>query len=410
MGVCGNGIVEAGEACDDGNTVVGDACSDCKLPGTPVWTQTYNGSNGTGDSWLGVKTDPSGNVIVAGVRFVGQSSDAVVAKYDANGNQLWVQTYNGGSNGDDAAYGVTTDAQGNIIAVGYETSPGYDIDNKNIWIRKYDPNGNPLWTKTYVGYDTLSVYDEDDIGYGVATNAAGDVFITTTIGYDGASGDFDILVAKLSGTNGSILWNDVLDTANDDEGSAITVDAAGRVIAAGYTVTSAGGTDMWIRKYQDGGSSNTILWTKTYDDAAHGNDFAFGVTADASNNVVVVGAEPVNGQFDASIRKYDANGNLLWTQRHAGAAGQIDLAAGVACDAAGNIYVGGSEETANATANTWTAKYTPAGAIVWSDVYNGSGNGDDYANGVAVDANGYVYAAGYATEQTEVAWLRKYVP
>ncbi|MFT3774424.1 MAG: DUF4215 domain-containing protein [Minicystis sp.] len=411
--VCGDGFIQAGETCDDGNTNNGDGCdSTCKLsPGAPVWTQTYDGSNGAGDSWNAVAVDPSGNVVVAGVRVVGQTTDAVVAKYDSSGTQLWVQTYNGGVNGDDVAYGVATDAQGNIVVVGYETAAGYVTDNKDIWIRKYDPNGAVIWTKTYLGYDDDTVYDQDDMAFGVATNAAGDVFIASAITYDGAAGDVDILVGKLSGATGAIVWTDSYFTNGDDEATAITVDAAGRVIVAGYAASTAGDSDMWIRKYQDGGTTKTVVWTKTYDDAAHQNDFAFGVATDGANNVVVVGAEPVASQFDASIRKYDANGNFVWTQRRAGAAGGTDVAAAVRCDAAGNVYVGGSEMTANMTANAWTAKYSSTGTtVVWSDVYNGTGNDDDYVNGVAIDASGNTYAAGYTTTTSPVGWLRKYAP
>jgi cysteine-rich repeat protein len=31
--ICGNGIIEAGEACDDGNLVNGDGCDNCTLTG-----------------------------------------------------------------------------------------------------------------------------------------------------------------------------------------------------------------------------------------------------------------------------------------------------------------------------------------------------------------------------------------
>jgi uncharacterized delta-60 repeat protein len=415
--MCGNGVVETGEDCDDGNTTDGDGCNNnCKLSsGTPVWTQTLNGSNGLLDTWYAVTVDSAGNAIVAGARVVGQTTDAVVAKYDPTGKQLWLQTYDGGVNGDDAANSVAVDAQGNIIVAGSVTEAGVATDNKDMWIRKYDPSGNVLWTKAYYGYDSSSgPYDDlDDIAYGVAVNAAGDIFVATTITYDDTVGDVDILIGKLTGATGDIVWADSYygPGDSDDEALSIAVDPTGQVIAAGITMTAAGDYDMWVRKYQDGGTTPTILWTQTYDDAAHQNDLAFGVATDASGNVVVVGEEPVNSQFDASIRKYDTNGNLLWTKLHAGAAGGADRIMSVRCDAAGNIYVGGSETTANATGDAWMAKYSPDGnTILWSDVYNGTGNDEDGVNGVAVDANGNAYAAGYTTTTSTIAWLRKYAP
>jgi uncharacterized delta-60 repeat protein len=413
--MCGNGLVEAGEDCDDGNMNNGDGCeSNCKFTsGAPVWTQTFDGSNGALDTWYAVTTDPTGNVVVAGARLVGQTTDAVVAKYDSTGKQLWIKTYDGGVNGDDAANGVATDAQGNVIVAGFVTAAGIATQNKNIWVRKYDPSGNVLWTKSFYYYDSTDspADDQDELAYGVATNAAGDVFVASAVTYDATVNDLDISILKLSGTTGSAIWDDLYDNGDDDEGYAITVDKNGRIIATGITTTTTGGADMWIRKYNDGAAAPTVVWTKTYDDAAHQNDFAFGVATDASGNVVVVGAEAVNSQLDASIRKYDTNGNILWTQRRAGPAGGTDIASGVACDAAGNIYVGGSEMAANMTANAFVAKYSPAGTtVLWSDVYNGTGNDEDGANGVAVDASGNAYAAGYTTTTSTVAWLRKYAP
>ncbi|APR77625.1 Putative exoglucanase a (1,4-beta-cellobiosidase) protein [Minicystis rosea] len=409
--VCGDGFVQAGEQCDDGNTTNGDGCdSTCKSsPGAPVWTQPYN--VGTDDGWNAVTVDPSGNVIVAGFRTVGTTTDAVVAKYGPTGNQIWVRTYNGAYNGNDVAFGVDTDAQGNIVVVGYETSAGTQYANTDMWIRKYDASGTTIWTKTYLGYNDTTVFDENDVAYGVALNAAGDVFVAAARAYDSATDDTDILIYKLSGATGAFIWGDADFSDYTDKGTSIAVDAAGRIIAAGYKTNAAGDIDMWIRKYQDGATAPTVLWTTLYDDAAHDNDYAFGVATDASNNVIVVGAEAVSGQIDASIRKYDANGNFLWTQRRAGTAGGTDAAGAVACDATGNIYVGGSDTVAGNTTNAWTMKYAASGTpIVWSDVFNGTGNGDDYVNGVALDTTGNTYAAGYVTNATPVAWLRKYSP
>lgn len=45
IGTCGNGIVEAGETCDDDNTIAGDGCSDtCQSEGSAVFTVPYTQS------------------------------------------------------------------------------------------------------------------------------------------------------------------------------------------------------------------------------------------------------------------------------------------------------------------------------------------------------------------------------
>ena len=43
-------------------------------------------------------------------------------KYDNNGNQIWLQRYNGPGNGDDEGNAIAVDADGNVYVAGYETT------------------------------------------------------------------------------------------------------------------------------------------------------------------------------------------------------------------------------------------------------------------------------------------------
>ena len=44
-----------------------------------------------------------------------------------------------------------------------------------------------------------------------------------------------------------------------------------------------------------------------------------------------------------------------------------------------------------------TIKYSSAGVPLWTNRYNGPGNGDDYATAVAVDGSNNVIVTGYST-------------
>jgi hypothetical protein len=57
-------------------------------------------------------------------------------------------TFNGAANGDDEILDIALDTDGSIYAVGYETVSG---QGQNIWVRKYDTNLNPVWTRTHDG-------------------------------------------------------------------------------------------------------------------------------------------------------------------------------------------------------------------------------------------------------------------
>jgi hypothetical protein len=63
-------------------------------------------------------------------------NDIVTIKYDKNGNQLWLQRYNGPGNGDDEPSAIAVDASGNVYVTGYETVAGGGTEMVTI---KYAP-------------------------------------------------------------------------------------------------------------------------------------------------------------------------------------------------------------------------------------------------------------------------------
>src|SRR5205814_1033378 len=150
----------------------------------------------------------------------------------------------------------------------------------DIFVRKYSPAGEPIWTRKLTGGAT----GFNNTGYEVATNAAGDIFLAAGVQTAALQGR-NIFVAKLAPNTGDVIWADAEAGlgSNDDEAFSVTVDAAGNVVAAGYIAT-ANGTDAWVRKYKDDGSSYTPLWTQTYNDANSGADSGLSVATDLKGN------------------------------------------------------------------------------------------------------------------------------
>jgi cysteine-rich repeat protein len=412
VAACGDGFVQKGvEACDDGNQQDGDGCNnDCVVSGTPAWTESYDGAANGQDVWNSVAVDTTGSSIyVAGSEATAdQGLNAVVRRYDAAGKVLWTQSYNGAANLDDQAIGVAVDAKGQAIAIGQETNADKSTD---IWVRKYSPAGEPIWTQKLNG----GAAGFNNTGYKVATNSDGDIFLAAGVQTVTTQGR-NIFVAKLASDTGAVVWVDALDGAGggggDDEAFSVAVDAAANIIAAGYT-TTAKGTDAWVRKYKDNGSSYTILWTQTYNDPFDGADSALSVAADLRGNVIVSGAETnSSGKFTSWIRKYDSNGNVIWTKGYDGAMDQDNAAVGVAADATGAVIVTGYATLANATTDVWVRKYSAEGAVLWTQSYNDEASGNDAGNDIAVDANGFIYVAGSeaGTAETLDGWLRKLAP
>ena len=127
----------------------------------------------------------------------------------------------------------------------------------------------------------------------------------------------------------------------------------GRYDGGSGSLTSAGGSDVFVSKYD---AEFTHLYTRTFGGAGDDRLGAFDVN-DAGDFVVVVGSR---------LMRFDARGALLWTHDVS------DAHAAVAVDVAGITYV--AENGGVAPAFTLTA-LDAQGAALWADSANAGNNG-----------------------------------
>lgn len=135
-------------------------------------------------------------------------------------------------------------------------------------------------------------------------------------------------------------------------------------------------------------------WVKKYAGAVN-NDEAKAVFIDASGNVYVTGRSMsmING-YDIVTVKYNTSGTVLWTAVFNGSGNSTDEGNDIASDGT-NIYVCGVTTRSPSTGLDYiTIKYNAStGAVLWSSVYNGAGNLDDVATHLAYK-NGRIYITG----------------
>jgi cysteine-rich repeat protein len=399
---CGDGEVNGPEACDDGNPVDGDGCNvDCVQSGSEVWTVGYGGEDAGNAIARGVAVDAFGNVIVVGEEFVvGQNANVWARKYTPEGDELWTRAWDGPSSGDDRAYAVAVDPDGDYVITGeqYEAGEGADI-----FVAKLAPDGETVWQFAHSGDSGLG-----DRGFGVAVDPVGNIAVT---GEEYKLIGLHNVWTRLMDADGAEIWTQVHDAnAGNDAGRAVAFTAAGDVVVAGDIYVPIGLADLWLRKYA--AADGAELWTRTSDNMA-GNDRWHALAIDAEGNLGLVGeVYEVNGLSAIVVAQYSASGNPLWTNFQDSDGGDNDVGHGAAFAATGELVAVGEEYTANDFARTWTRKYDPDGNELWTQVYDGADGGNDVAYAVAVDADGYVYAAGstYEVGQFAQVWLRKYAP
>ncbi|HEY1691527.1 MAG TPA: hypothetical protein VGG39_05175 [Polyangiaceae bacterium] len=233
------------------------------------------------------------------------SSDAFVAKLDANGSLQWALQF-GASRATVSATAIALGPQGDMAITGtYEGSLGNgtttSAGGRDAFVLKLDSTGATQWVRTFGGAGM-------DSGTSAATNDRGEVLVTGS--YEGAIdmgtgqlpefGMEDVFVAKL-GAGGSTVWaegfggnlnDDAVSVAFDASGDAVTLgDYAGTVDLGTGSLASccppAGpeGLDIFVAKYD---SEGRALWAHNYG-SMDPWDKGDGLVVDPSGTIYIAG-------------------------------------------------------------------------------------------------------------------------
>lgn len=375
-----------------------------------------------------VDFDPSSNEF--NLAAVGKY-DAYLAKYDSDGNLIWVISIGG----PEWIYGrrIVLDDQNNIYMVGYfkgeadfdPSAEDYVLEGVELdgYLAKYDSDGNFMWA-----FDIGNEYN--CMAYDVGIDHDNNVWVSGTVNgavdFDPSANEFilnghgfmDAYIGKYT-TDGEFIWAGeiggelslfYLPTFDfDDEGNiyytsyfdaTIDLDPGENV----YEVESAGSTDILLIKLNNsgnfewgfsmGGEFQDMTRDIVYD---NGKVFITGmyeatIDFDPSEGEAIYTS---NGDYDAYFAVYSTDGNYLFSKSIV----SVDPTEGqtITIDSEKNIYMAGtffrtvdfdpSEEVFELTAqgfwDMYTAKYTDEGDFVWA-IYAG-GNENDYAYQLLVD-------------------------
>ncbi len=86
--------------------------------GVEQWNMRYNGLGNVGDVATSIAVDNSEYIYVTGYSFANFNADFTTLKYDSDGKQVWLTSYNGPQNSQDFPDLVTVDKSGNIYIAG----------------------------------------------------------------------------------------------------------------------------------------------------------------------------------------------------------------------------------------------------------------------------------------------------
>lgn len=363
----------------------------------------------------------------------------------------WAHSFGGPVN--DEALALTADSSGNVISTGYYTGtvdfdpgPGSSImtsQNKDIFIRKTDPQGNFSWVRR-IGNTG------DNIATQISCDTSGNIYVagsfTGTLDFDPGAGVFnmtaagtfgatDIFIVKLDPA-GIFIWAKRIggQQANDCRGMVITPDNS--ICITGQFGDSTdfdpgAGThyeycqifyDAFVLKLTSAGN---FVWVKTFT-GPHGWEEATSLSTDISSNLYCItnlndsvdydpgpGTAWLNGTGGSVIVKLNASGNYVWAKYFENlSTSQYPHA--ISADNNQRVYVAFNySDTADADPGSGTHFLYPTG---WSTdaVLLGLNNGgdldfaiplfsygDEYARTVECDADGNVYFGGYFSDTVD---------
>jgi uncharacterized delta-60 repeat protein len=300
----------------------------------------------------------------------------------------------GGSS--ESASGVALQEDGKIIAVG-------DDGVGNFALARYNSNGSLDTTFSGDGKQTTD-FGGFDRATGVAVQGDGKIVVVGGGAFDGG-GNPDFAIARYN-PNGSLDTTfsgdgkQTTDFGGFDDATAVALQSNGRIVAVGGGVgTEVSAPAFALARYNSNGSLDTSFSGDGKQTTGFG-DIANGVALQANGKIVAVGHA---GQ-DFGLARYNANGSLDTTfsgdglQTTAFGLGADDQANGVALQGDGKIVAAGYASGGATGRDFALARYNPNGTLDTS--FSGDGirrsnlGGNDQANGVALQVNGRIVLAG----------------
>ena len=393
-------------------------------------------SVGTGETGYAVATDRNGNIFATGaiggettfggIVYTPDGWEKIIAKYDDDGNCLWVNGMK--LAGNSKAHAIATDNAGNVYVAGSFQYSAYFGATKltsiaqstDVFIAKYNGGtGALMWVRQ-------NGSDQKEYANGLASDGV-NVYMTgyfSKYSQFGAKnvashGSYDAYVAKFDG-NGNCLWVQTGGGIDSDYGKGVAVDGTGNIFVAGNykssatfggaTITSKGSSDTFLAKYTPNG---VLQYLKSA--GGVGIDYGYGVAADSVGNAYLVGriTDTVSfGAFNVSsngsggfVAKYLANGNVTWVKAlSCSVSGKYPFAHSAAMDGDQNLYVRGyfdgamtlGDETIFPTepGNAFIVAYDAAGNFQWVDNTTTTSSTYHVSQSIAVSDAGDLYVVG----------------
>lgn len=310
-----------------------------------------------------------------------------------------------------------------------KVSPGL---NNDIFVAKFDSNGNLLWVRQMGSTIVASSYVEQ-----MHIDVFGDIYLVGS-----SAGPFNELAAVGAGSiliklnnSGAVLWTRIFPTGSETLGYGVTSDAEGNVYITGNTEetningeVAAGGRNTILFKYNRIGD---YVWTRLIDNGG-ASSYGQQVQYDPySKNIFLVGQVNAAATFlgntlpggttDSYLVSLNTSGVVQWV-RFLGVSGGFTNVRAISVDKKGSVYISGDVnadldgQTKSGTIVQFLTRYNVFGDRLWTRLLGGGGSSSTYTYGIYADNAFHIYTVGSTTGNlsgvnligTQDSYLSKY--
>ncbi|HEY5535020.1 MAG TPA: SBBP repeat-containing protein [Ignavibacteria bacterium] len=364
--------------------------------GEEQWIQRYNGTGNDTDYVSGMVINDNGDIFVIGSSKGKRAGrDIVTIKYNSDGEEKWVQRYNGSGNGSNYPKSIVIDKNNNVYVVGSSEGLGTEYDIVTI---KYNSNGDQLWVSRYEGSGR-------DMGESILIDKKGAIYVTGSCKFipeENTSNNIsqwdDLILIKYD-SSGTEQWKRLYDGPinGSDCGTNLAIDLQNNIYVTGVSEQQRYRSEYITIKYD---SEGTQLWIQMYE--IKGTVVIFGgnfpMLSDNQNNIYITGwilNKTGNGKDeDFTTIKYNSSGVKQWLRSYNGPDNDRDDATAMTIDNQGNIYIAGMSISSNSSSDCIVVKYNSSGERQWIQQYDGNANGWDILQDIKVDNDYNVYVTG----------------
>jgi gliding motility-associated-like protein len=332
----------------------------------------------------------------------------------------WAKRWFAGGNVD---YDMAIDSLGNLYVLGSGGTqdnfnpldwPSIPASSQNCGaISKFDPNGTLIWVKFIVhagGFTSGGCVPKKIFIKGGSIYYAGEFSTNSSFDFDFGSSQAifsgsGCFLSKID-LNGTFQWvkrfGDGNTSVNDisvdfSENIIITGSYQNSITLASQTITSNGGDDIFVAKWDGNGNPQ---WIKGFGGNTSSIDEGNGITTSTNGDIYVIGnfqgtvdfdpnigisSFTSNGSYDIFIQKLSSEGNLIWVKTIGG--NSSDLGNNITIDSYSNIVFTGlnsgivdfdpgtnTNNLTPTTANAFICKWDENANFIWAKSIISSSN------------------------------------